>query len=186
MGWIEKALRPGASTAAAEVSKAVEEADVNFDWQEDSKRPIQIIRIDGTSSKATEKTEEEKWEEIWNSYQGWEEDRENAAKIREEAIANGTWKKAGSTETIEATQATESSVPIQPDMPVTHLTSMLACSIGSFILGIIVMYLFSKLHIKKIKSKHEDQLKKIKEECDIKVAEARAALDRMLIIASQK
>ena len=145
MGWLENALKE-ATDGAAKAAEANENAGVNFDWQEDNKRPIQITRIDGE-------------------------------KVQEYVEVQGE-------KTIILT--TESTVPAQPDTPTNNQMSLIMCSIGSFILGISVMYLFSKLHIKKIKSKHEDQLKKIKAECDIKVTEARAALDRMLIIASQK
>lgn len=145
MSWLDNALKE-TTKGAAKAEEANENAGVNFDWQEDNKRPIQITRIDGE-------------------------------KVQEYVEVQGE-------KTIILT--TESTVPAQPDTLINNQMSLFMCSIGSFILGIIVMYLFSKLHIKKIKSKHEDQLKKIKAECDIKVTEARAALDRMLIIASQK
>ena len=161
-------------------------------------------------------------------------DREDAAKIREEAIAAGTWKTAGSTEPAEETQSSESSfkftqeqikqheisqlqdagslavIPkqasqldgsslgnsigtggvvaqiINPGADDSEAYTLVIGSIVGFILGIVVMFIFLKIRIKKIKAKHEEELKKLKTECDIKVTEARSALDRMLIIASQK
>lgn len=185
MGWLESALE-GTTEGTAKAAEANENAGVNFDWQEDSNRPIQIIRIDGSTTESTETPDKVTWEQVRDSYGGWEEDREDAAKIREEAIKNGTWKTKDSTEPTETVQAEESIVPVQPDIPANHLTSILVCSTGSFVLGLIIMFVFMKLHIKKLKAKHEEQVRKIKTECDIKISEARAALDRMLVIASQK
>lgn len=186
------------------------------------------------SRDAIEEKQKVTWEQVWDSYGGWEEDRENAAQIREEAIAAGTWKTAGSTEPAEETQSSESSfkftqeqikqheisqlqdagslavIPkqasqldgsslgnsigtggvvaqiINPGADDSEAYTLVIGSIVGFILGIVVMFIFLKIRIRKIKAKHEEELKKLKAECDIKVTEARSALDRMLVIASQK
>ena len=98
--------------------------------------------------------------------------RNEAEQIRQEAIAAGTWgtKKSSSDETIHETAIVSGPMPDN-----AFTVSSIAYGVGGFFLGALVMFLFFKIKIKRIQK-----------ECETRINEARASLDRMLIIASRE
>ena len=112
-------------------------------------------------------------EEYIESYGGdWEKDRAEAAEIREEAIADGTWGKSRETEIVET-----SSVSVKEE--VTEIFSLpadnLICGTVGFVTGSVIITIYFKT-----------KMKQLKIDCETRVNEARAALDRMLKIASKE
>lgn len=99
-------------------------------------------------------------------------DEENADQIAEnqartQAILDGTSDKLVK----DAAPATIQDVTVMPPI----LSYSLLYGVGGFILGCLVMFSFLSIKIKHIQR-----------DCETRIAEARASIDRMLIIASKK
>lgn len=132
---------------------------------------VLLVYVFPLSAMATEKTMAEKRQEmVEKDVAEIMEDREEAAAIREAAIAAGTWGKKATDPTQETTAQVE--VSSQQDTVNFDVLPWAFASAG-FTLGVLIAVAICHFRIKRIKA-----------ECEARVSEARASLDRVVALVS--